>query len=97
MYPQECFIEDHCHVNINTILLSDILQQLYKRIVTNFVDWLTKSILKKYKSIQIVKKKGHTRELKLGQIHNLTQLDERFQKISLFTDLKLFRYYSKVV
>ena len=43
------------------------------------------------------KKRGYTGELKLGQTSNLTQLDERFRNIPLFTGLKLFKHYSKVV
>ncbi len=73
------------------------MHQLYKEIVTNLVGWLTKSIKANYKPKQMVKKRGHTGELKLGQISNLTQLDERFWNILPFTGLKLFRYYSKVV
>ncbi len=42
-------------------------------------------------------KRGHTRELKLGQTSNLIQLDECFQNIPPFTGLKLFGHYSKVV
>ena len=97
LHPQECFAWDHQQVNIHAILLSDILHQLYKGIVTNLVEWLTKSIKEKQKPTQMAKKRGHTGELKLGQTSNLTQLDERFQNIPLFTSLKLFRYYSKVV
>ena len=61
------------------------------------MSWLTKSIKKNYNWKQITKKRGHTGKLKLGQINNLTQLDKRFQNISLFTGLKLFRHYSKVI
>ncbi len=48
-------------------------------------------------SKQLAKKRRHQGQLKLGQRHKLTQLDERFWAISLFTDLKLFQHYSKVV
>ncbi len=56
LYPRECFIWDHCYVNIHAILLSDILHQLYKEIVTNLVGWLTKSIKDNYNRKQIAKK-----------------------------------------
>ena len=45
----------------------------------------------------MAKKKRNTKELKLGQTSNFIQLNERFRKILPFTDLKLFKYYSKVV
>ncbi len=35
--------------------------------------------------------------MKLGQPSKLTQLDKRFRVFPLFTDLKLFQHYSKVV
>ena len=38
------------------MLLSDILHQLYKKIVTNFMGELTKSIKEKQKSTQMAKK-----------------------------------------
>ncbi len=46
---------------------------------------------------QLAKKRRYQEQLKLGQTSKLTQLDERFQAVPLFTDLKLFQYYSKVV
>ena len=97
LHPRDCFAWHHRHINIHVILLSDILHQLYKGIVTNLVEWLTKSIKEKQKPTQMAKKRGHTGELKLGQTSNLTQLDERFRNIPPFTGLKLFRHYSKVV
>ena len=45
----------------------------------------------------MAKKRGHTGELKLEQISNLTQLDECFWKIPPFIFLKKFKHYSKVV
>lgn len=45
----------------------------------------------------MAKKKGYTGELKLGRTNNLKQLDERFQNISPFTGLKLYRDYNEVV
>ena len=59
--------------------------------------WLTKSIKNNYNWKQIAKKKGHTRELKLEQTSNLTQLDECFWNLLTFTGLNLFEHYSKVV
>ncbi len=97
LHLREYFTWDHCHINIHSILLSDILHQLYKEIVTNLVSWLTKSIKNNYNRKQIAKKRGHTGELKLRQISNLTQLDGRFRNIPPFTGLKLFGHYSKVV
>ena len=97
MHFQECFAWNHRHVNIYAILLSNILHQLYKGIIIKLVGWITKSIKKKPKPIQMAKKRGHTRELKLEQTSNLTQLDERFRKISLFTGLNKFKHYNKVV
>ncbi len=46
---------------------------------------------------QLAKKQRHQGQLKLGQTSKLTQLDERFRVVPLFTDLKLFQHYSKVV
>ncbi len=46
---------------------------------------------------RLAKKRRHQGQLKLGQTSKLTQLDERFRAVPLFTDLKLFQYYSKVV
>ena len=46
---------------------------------------------------QLAKKQRHQEQLKLGQRGKLTQLDERFRAVPLFTDLKLFQHYSKVV
>ena len=48
-------------------------------------------------SKQLAKKRRHQGQLKLGQTSKLTQLDERFRALLLFTDLKLFQHYSKVV
>ncbi len=45
LHQQECFAWDHKHVNIHAILLSDILHQLYKSVVTNLVSWITKTIM----------------------------------------------------
>ena len=61
------------------------------------MDWLTNSIKEKYKLTQMIKKRRHIGELKLGQISNLIQLNECFWKIPKFTGLKLFRHYSKVI
>lgn len=59
--------------------------------------WVIKSIKEKNYPKQITKKRRYTGKLKLGHISNLTQLDEHFQNFPLFTDLKLFGLYSKVV
>ena len=56
-----------------------------------------KSIQKNWKRKQIAKKRGHIGELKLGQKNNLIKLDERFENISLFISLNLYKHYSKVV
>ena len=45
----------------------------------------------------LTKKQRHQKQLKLGQISKLTQLDERFQAVFLITDLKSFQHYNKVV
>ena len=37
LHQQKCFAWDHKHVNIYSILLSDILHQLYKGLVINLV------------------------------------------------------------
>ena len=37
LYPQESFAWNHKYINILAILLSDILHQLYKIVVTNLV------------------------------------------------------------
>lgn len=77
MHPQECFIWNHLYVNIYAILLSDILHQLYKKVETNLVHWVIKSIKEKNK-LKIVTKKKTYRELKVEQASNLRQLNERF-------------------
>ena len=46
---------------------------------------------------QMAKRRWHQGQLKLGQTNKLTQLDERFQAVPLFMDLKLLQHYSKVV
>ena len=48
-------------------------------------------------SKQLAKKRRHQGQLKISQISKLTQLDEYFQAVFLFKDLKLFQHYSKVV
>ena len=37
LYLQECYTKNHSYVNIHRILLSDILHQLYKGVMTNLV------------------------------------------------------------
>lgn len=59
--------------------------------------WLIKSIKNNYKLKQITKKKGHIKELDLGQRSNLIQLNKRFYNIFLFTSLKLFRHFIKTI
>ena len=78
LHLQKCFTRDHYHINIHAMLLSNILHQLNKEIVTNLVGWLTKFIMENYNQKQIAKKRGYTRDLKLGQTSNLIQLDKRF-------------------
>ena len=46
---------------------------------------------------QLAKKQRHQGQWKLGQINKLTQIDERFQAVPSFTDLKLFHHFSKLV
>ena len=46
---------------------------------------------------QLAKKRRHQGQLKLGQTSKLTQFDERFQAVPLFTDLKLFQHYNRMV
>lgn len=88
---------DHKCVNIHAILLSDILLQLYKGVVTNLVSWMTKTIVKVGKPRRLAKKRGQDGQLRLGQTSKVTQLDERFRVVPPFPDLKLFQHYSKVV
>ena len=45
----------------------------------------------------LAKIQQHQRQLKLGQTSILIQLDKHFRVVPLFTDLKLFQHYSKVV
>ncbi len=45
LHPRESFAWDHKYVNIYAILLSDILHQLYKGVVTNLVSWIIKTII----------------------------------------------------
>lgn len=45
----------------------------------------------------MAKKRGYIGELEPRQTNNLTQLNEYFRNFFLFTNLKLFVYYSKVV
>ena len=45
LHPQESFAWDYSYFNIHAILLSDILNQLYKGVVTNLVSWITKTIV----------------------------------------------------
>ena len=97
LHQQKCFAWDHEHVNIHAILLSDILHQLYKGLVTNLVSWITKTIMDVSISKKLAKKQRHQGQLKLGQTSKLTQLDERFRAVPPITDLKVFHHYSKVV
>lgn len=53
---QYYFAWDYYHINIYTILLLDILYQLYKEIIITLQGQLTKSIKKKNKPKQMVKK-----------------------------------------
>ena len=98
MHPRECFAWDHSYVNIYAILLSDILHQLYKSVVTNLVSWITKTIVEVSRLRLLAKKQGHDGQLRLlGQTSKISQLDERFRNVPPFPDLKLFQHYSKVV
>ena len=97
LHLQEFFAWDYKYVNIYIIFFSDILHQLYEDVVTNLVFWITKIIIKISIPKRLAKKRGHKRQLKLGQISKVTQLDEQFRALLLFPDLKLFQHYSKVV
>ena len=97
LHPQESFAWDHSYVNIHAILLSDILHQLYKGVVTNLVSWITKTIVEVSRPRLLAKKRGHDGQLRLGQTSKVSQLDKRFRNIPPFPDLKLFQHYSKVV
>ena len=97
LHPRESFAWDHSYVNINAILLSDILHQLYKSVVTNLVSWITKTIIKVSKPRLLAKKQGHDGQLRLRQTNKVSQLDKQFRNVPLFPDLKLFQHYSKVV
>ncbi len=90
LHPRESFAWDHKYVNIYAILLSDILHQLYKGVVTNLVFSITKTIIEVSIPRRLTKKQGDEGQLKLGQTSKVTQLDERFRAIPLFLDLKLF-------
>ncbi len=76
LHPRESFAWDHEYVNIYAILLSDILHQLYKGVVTNLVSWITKTIIEVSIPRCLAKKRGHEGQLKLGQTNKVTQLDE---------------------
>ena len=97
LYPRESFAWDHSYVNIHAILLSDILHQLYKGVVTNLVSWITKTIVEVSGSQLLAKKRGHNGLLRLVQTSKVFQLDERFRNVLPFLHLKLFQHYSKVV
>ena len=58
---------------------------------------MTKTIIDVSIPKQFAKKQRHQELLKLGQISKLTPFDEHFWVVLLFTDLKLFQHYSKVV
>lgn len=58
--------------------------------------WLTKLVKRNYRP-KLIAEKVYTKELKLGQTNNLIQLNEHIQNISLFSSLKLFKHYNKVV
>ena len=98
MHPRECFAWDYSYVNIHAILLSDILHQLYKSVVTNLVSWITKTIVKVSRPRLLAMRRGHNGQLRLlEQTSKISQLDEQFRNVFLFPDLKLFQHYSKVV
>ncbi len=65
--------------------------------MTNLVSWITKTIMEVSIPKQLAKKQRHQGQLKLGQTSKLIQLDERFQAVPPFMDLKLFQHYSKVM
>ena len=94
---QKFFAWDHSYVNIHAILLSDILHQLYKGVVTNLVFWIIKTIVEIRRPRLLAKKQGHDGQLRLGQTSKVSQLDEQFRNILPFPDLKLFQHYNKVV
>ena len=98
LHPQGCFAWNHSYVNIYAILLSDILHQLYKGIVTNLVSWITRTIVEVSRPRLLTKKRGHNGLLRLlGQTSKISQLDKRFRNVPPIPDLKLSQYYSKVV
>ena len=65
LYLRECFAWDHSYINIHAILLSDILHQLYKGVMTNLVSWITRTIAEVSRLRLLAKKRGHDRQLKL--------------------------------
>ena len=73
LHLQECFAWNHSYVNINTILLSDILHQLYKVNVTNLVSWIIKTIAKVSRPQLLTKKREHNGQLRLlGQTSKIS-------------------------
>ncbi len=72
LHPRESFAWDHEYINIHVILLSDILHQLYKDIVTNLVSWIIKTIIEVSIPRRLAKKQGHKGQLKLGQTSKIT-------------------------
>ena len=56
LHPRESFAWDYSYVNIHAILLSDILHQLYKSVVTNLVFWNTKTNVEVSKPRLLAKK-----------------------------------------
>ena len=90
LLPQKSFAWDYNYVNIYIILLSDILHQLYKDVVTNLVSWITKTIVKVSRPRLLAKKREHDRQLSLEETSKGSQLDKQFCNVPPFPDLKLF-------
>lgn len=80
-----------CHSIIRYCVL--VIQRDYKKACGRAY----KIYYKKHETKTDGKKKRHIEKLKLRHINNLTKLDKCFSNIFLFTGLKLFKHYGKIV
>ena len=95
VHPVQNFAWDQPLVNIHTSMTVDILHQLLKGIVMHLLQWTTD--LLKGKKYQPLPKGGRKRK-RLGVRHanTVVRLDHRFRRVPAFTDLHVFKHYSKV-
>ena len=94
VHIKENFAWYHKLINIHDIMMMNILHQLHKEIIMNFITWIVDLLNELYSKFQKRKREESKRSMKYA--HDAILLNYRFQQVSSYQEMKVFKNFSFV-